>query len=209
SGREVELPAHVSASSLVRLAADRDEYALHLRRPVPVEPTVHARRGTRFHLWAERYFTTSSLLDVEDLPGADDDDLDPDADLETLQRTFLASEWATRTPVAVEVDVETPVGSTVLRSRIDAVFPELPEHAGGARDAVVVVDWKTGRAPSDPEARSVREVQLAVYRLAWSRWTGVPLEKVNAAFYYVASDETVRPRRLLGEAEIEALLVAD
>lgn len=209
SGREVELPAHVSASSLVRLAADRDEYALHLRRPVPVEPTVHARRGTRFHLWAERYFTTSSLLDVEDLPGADDDDLDPDADLETLQRTFLASEWATRTPVAVEVDVETPVGSTVLRSRIDAVFPELPEHAGGARDAVVVVDWKTGRAPSDPEVRSVREVQLAVYRLAWSRWTGVPLEKVNAAFYYVASDETVRPRRLLGEAEIEALLVAD
>ncbi|MGB2557531.1 UvrD-helicase domain-containing protein [Cellulosimicrobium cellulans] len=209
SGREVELPAHVSASSLVRLAADRDEYALHLRRPVPVEPTVHARRGTRFHLWAERYFTTSSLLDVEDLPGADDDDLDPDADLETLQRTFLASEWATRTPVAVEVDVETPVGSTVLRSRIDAVFPELPEHAGGAHDAVVVVDWKTGRAPSDPEARSVREVQLAVYRLAWSRWTGVPLEKVNAAFYYVASDETVRPRRLLGDAEIEALLVAD
>ncbi len=206
SGREVELPAHVSASSLVRLAADRDEYALHLRRPVPVEPTVHARRGTRFHLWAERYFTTSSLLDVEDLPGADDDDLDPDADLETLQRTFLASEWATRTPVAVEVDVETPVGGTVLRSRIDAVFPERPEHAGGARDAVVVVDWKTGRAPSDPAARSVREVQLAVYRLAWSRWTGLPLEKVNAAFYYVASDETVRPRRLLGEAEIEALL---
>ncbi|GED11244.1 ATP-dependent DNA helicase [Cellulosimicrobium cellulans] len=206
SGREVELPAHVSASSLVRLAADRDEYALHLRRPVPVEPTVHARRGTRFHLWAERYFTTSSLLDVEDLPGADDDDLDPDADLETLQRTFLASEWASRTPVAVEVDVETPVGDTVLRSRIDAVFPERPEHAGGAHDAVVVVDWKTGRAPTDAAARSVREVQLAVYRLAWSRWTGLPLEKVNAAFYYVASDETVRPRRLLGEAEIESLL---
>lgn len=206
SGREVELPAHVSASSLVRLAADRDEYALHLRRPVPVEPTVHARRGTRFHLWAERYFTTSSLLDVEDLPGADDDDLDPDADLETLQRTFLASEWASRTPVAVEVDVETPVGDTVLRSRIDAVFPERPEHAGGVRDAVVVVDWKTGRAPTDSAARSVREVQLAVYRLAWSRWTGLPLEKVNAAFYYVASDETVRPRRLLGEEEIEALL---
>ncbi len=206
SGRDVELPAHVSASALVRLAADRGEYALHLRRPVPAEPTVHARRGTRFHLWAERYFTTSSLLDVEDLPGADDEDLDPDADLERLQSTFLASEWASRTPVAVEVDVETPVGGTVLRSRIDAVFPELPEHADGARDAVVVVDWKTGRAPSDPEARSVREVQLAVYRLAWSRWTGVPLEKVDAAFYYVASDETVRPQRLLGESEIEALL---
>ncbi|OLT53233.1 DNA helicase [Cellulosimicrobium sp. CUA-896] len=206
AGRDVALPAHVSASGLVRLASDRAEFALHLRRPVPSEPTVHARRGTRFHLWAERYFRSSSLLDVEDLPGADDADLDPDQDLEALQRTFLASSWAARTPVAVEVDVETPVGSTVLRSRIDAVFPELPEHAGGATDAVVVVDWKTGRAPSDPQARRAREVQLAVYRLAWSRWSGLPLEKVHAAFYHVASDETVRPERLLGEAEIEALL---
>ncbi|MFC8924061.1 UvrD-helicase domain-containing protein [Cellulosimicrobium sp. NPDC057127] len=204
--RDVALPAHVSASGLVRLASDRAEYALHLRRPVPGEPTVHARRGTQFHLWAERYFRASSLLDVDDLPGADDEDIDPDQDLEALQRTFLASSWAARTPVAVEVDVETPVGSTVLRSRIDAVFPELPEHAGGARDAVVVVDWKTGRAPSDPQARRNREVQLAVYRLAWSRWSGLPLEKVHAAFYHVASDETVRPDRLLGEAEIEALL---
>ncbi|WP_069387312.1 3'-5' exonuclease [Cellulosimicrobium cellulans] len=204
--RDVAMPAHVSASALVRLASDREEFALHLRRPVPSEPTVHARRGTQFHLWAERYFRSSSLLDVEDLPGADDDDLDPDQDLESLQRTFLASSWAARTPIAVEVDVETPVGSTVLRSRIDAVFPERPEHAGGATDAVVVVDWKTGRAPTDPQARRAREVQLAVYRLAWSRWSGLPLEKVHAAFYHVASDETVRPQRLLGEAEIEALL---
>ncbi|WP_435738897.1 ATP-dependent DNA helicase [Cellulosimicrobium sp. PMB13] len=206
AGHDVPLPAHVSASALVRLASDRDEFALHLRRPVPSEPTVHARRGTQFHLWAERYFTSASLLDVEDLPGADDTDLDPDQDLESLQRTFLASSWAARTPIAVEVDVETPVGSTVLRSRIDAVFPELPELAGGATDAVVVVDWKTGRAPSDPQARRHREVQLAVYRLAWSRWSGLPLEKVNAAFYHVGSDETVRPERLLDEAQIEALL---
>ena len=206
AGRDVALPAHVSASGLVRLASDRDEFAMHLRRPVPSEPTVHARRGTQFHLWAERYFTSASLLDVEDLPGADDTDLDPDQDLDALQRTFLASSWAARTPLAVEVDIETPVGATVLRSRIDAVFPELPEHAGGATDAVVVVDWKTGRAPTDPEARRHREVQLAVYRLAWSRWSGTPLEKVGAAFYHVASDETVRPARLLDEAQIEALL---
>lgn len=206
AGRDVALPAHVSASALVRLASGRDEFALHLRRPVPSEPTVHARRGTQFHLWAERYFTSASLLDVEDLPGADDTDLDPDQDLESLQRTFLASSWAARTPLAVEVDVETPVGATVLRSRIDAVFPELPELAGGATDAVVVVDWKTGRAPSDPQARRHREVQLAVYRLAWSRWSGLPLDKVHAAFYHVGSDETVRPERLLDEQQIEALL---
>ncbi len=203
---EISFPAHISASGLVRLAADRGEYALHLRRPVPAQPTVHARRGTQFHLWAEQYFTSSSLLDVDDLPGADDEDLSPDLDLEALQQTFLASEWAGRTPIAVEVDVETPVGGIMFRSRIDAVFPESPEHAGGARDAVVVVDWKTGKAPRDAEARRTREVQLAVYRLAWSRWSGLPVEKVNAAFYYLGSDETVRPERLLDAAELEALV---
>nr|WP_239525852.1 ATP-dependent DNA helicase [Oerskovia jenensis] len=203
---EITFPAHISASGLVRLAADRDEYALHLRRPVPAQPTVHARRGTQFHLWAEQYFTSSSLLDVDDLPGADDEDISPDLDLDALQQTFLASEWAGRTPLAVEVDVETPVGGIMFRSRIDAVFPEGPEHAGGATDAVVVVDWKTGKAPRDAEARRTREVQLAVYRLAWSRWSGLPVDKVNAAFYYLGSDETVRPERLLDADELEALV---
>ncbi|MBD8078236.1 ATP-dependent helicase [Cellulosimicrobium arenosum] len=216
TGPTIEMPAHVSASALVRLAADRDEFALHLRRPVPSQPTVHARRGTQFHLWAERYFTRSSLLGVEDLPGADDEDTDHDLDLAALQETFLASPWAGRTPSAVEVDVETTVGDTVLRSRIDAVFPEHPlddrderegtTAAGAERGGVVVVDWKTGRAPHDRQARATREVQLAAYRLAWSRWSGLPLEQVGAAFYYVASDETVRPERLLDEGEIEALL---
>ena len=203
---EITFPAHISASGLVRLAADRGEYALHLRRPVPAQPTVHARRGTQFHLWAEQYFTSSSLLDVDDLPGADDEDISPDLDLDALQQTFLASEWAGRTPLAVEVDVETPVGGIMFRSRIDAVFPESPEHADGATDAVVVVDWKTGKAPRDAEARRTREVQLAVYRLAWSRWSGLPVEKVNAAFYYLGSDETVRPERLLDADELEALV---
>ena len=97
--------------------------------------------------------------------------------------------------------METPVGGLIVRSRIDAVFPE-PD--GG----VVVVDWKTGRPPTDAEAVRTRELQLAVYRLAWSRWRGVPMESVRAAFFYVATGETVRPERLLDAAEIERLLTA-
>jgi DNA helicase-2/ATP-dependent DNA helicase PcrA len=201
-GQEVELPAHVSASGLVRLATDREEFALQLRRPVPAQPTVHARRGTRFHEWVEQYFTSSSLVDVEDLPGAEDADLPADVELEELRERFLASEWAGRTPVAVEQDVETPVAGVMLRSRIDAVFRD-PDDP----DAVVVVDWKTGRPPADAAAQAAREVQLAVYRLAWSRWTGLPVEKVSAAFCYVATGETVRPQRLLDEGELEALIV--
>ena len=200
--RAVVFPAHVSASGLVRLAADRDAFALQLRRPVPVQPTVHARRGTRFHEWVEQFFTSATLLDVDDLPSAEDDDLPEDTDLEKLRDTFLGSEWSARTPVAVEVDVETPVAGVMLRSRMDAVFRD---PATGP-DAVVVVDWKTGREPLDATARAAREVQLAVYRLAWSRWAGLPLDQVSAAFYYVGSDTTVRPERLLDEAELEALI---
>ena len=200
--REVAFPAHVSASGLVRLAADREAFALQLRRPVPVQPTVHARRGTRFHEWVEQFFTSATLLDVDDLPSAEDDDLPEDTDLDKLRDTFLGSEWSARTPVAVEADVETPVAGVMLRCRMDAVFRD---PATGP-DAVVVVDWKTGREPLDAAARAAREVQLAVYRLAWSRWTGLPLEQVSAAFYYVGSDTTVRPERLLDEAELEALI---
>ncbi|GAA4830079.1 ATP-dependent DNA helicase [Luteimicrobium xylanilyticum] len=207
---EVAFPAHVSASGLVALAADRDAFALARRRPVPRRPSSHARRGTAFHAWVERYFGAAALLDVEDLPGADDADVRTDEELDALRTTFLASRWASREPLAIEVDVETPVAGVVVRCRIDAVFPDRAEPRGddpdGTRPAAVVVDWKTGRAPHDEASRRAREVQLAAYRLAWSRWSGLPLADVSAAFYYVADDTTERPVDLLDETALEALV---
>ncbi|KGM01103.1 3'-5' exonuclease, partial [Cellulomonas cellasea] len=203
---DVELPPHLSASAVVRLASDPQEFARALRRPVPLEPSPQARRGTAFHAWVEGWFGSASLVDVDDLPGADDDSVRVDADLVALREAFLATPWAHRVPLAVEVDIETPVAGYVLRSRIDAVFadPDRPDVPG----AVVVVDWKTGAPPTDPAAVQARELQLAVYRLAWSRWKGTPLERVSAAFCYVGGGRTVRPERLLDEAEITALLHA-
>ena len=197
---DVALPAHLSASAVVRLAADPQTFAHALRRPVPSEPTPAARRGTAFHSWVERYFDAASLVDVDALPGADDTFVPPDPSAIELRRAFLATPWAGRTPVAVEVDIETPVAGYVLRCRIDAVFAA----PGGG---VVVVDWKTGRPPADEAAARRREVQLAVYRLAWSRWAGIALADVDAAFCYVGTGATVTPERLLDEGEIEALLV--
>jgi DNA helicase-2/ATP-dependent DNA helicase PcrA len=205
---QVEMPAHVSASGLVRLARDRGEFARQLRRPVPVEPTVHARRGTLFHAWVEQFFSSSSLLDVDDLPGADEPDVATDLALDDLRRRFEELPWAALTPVAVEQDVETPIAGVMVRSRMDAVFPDpdAPAPAAGDPPAVVVVDWKTGREPTDATDRAQREVQLAAYRLAWARWTGLPVEKVSAAFVYVASGTTVRPATLLDEAGLEDLV---
>ena len=115
-----------------------------------------------------------------------------------MQRVFLASEWAERQVVAVEVALETPVDGTVVRGRVDAVFAR-PD--GG----VDVVDWKTGPPPSGAAA-AARAVQLAAYRLAWSRLHGVPLDKVGAAFFYATTGRTVRPVDLLDEEGLVALL---
>jgi DNA helicase-2/ATP-dependent DNA helicase PcrA len=195
----VPLPTHLSASRLVELAADPAALAAAIRRPMPVEPRPQTRRGTAFHAWLERRFAAGTLVDVLELPGAGDDDAAPDAELAAQQATFEASPWAERMPVAVEVDVETPVGGTVVRGRIDAVFTT----ADGGWE---VVDWKTGSPPTG-QRRHAAAVQLAVYRLAWARLQDVPLERVSAAFFYASTGETVRPADPLDEAALEALVL--
>ena len=204
----VELPAHLSASRLVRLAADPAALALAVRRPLPARPSASARRGTAFHAWLEQRHRSSTLVDIDDeLLGDAVDDEDPagadgaDPTLADLQAAFEASEWAQRVPLAVEVDLETVLAGLVVRCRVDAVFPAPQRGEGG----VDVVDWKTGRPPTGARARAAA-VQLAVYRLAWSRRHGVPLERVGAAFFHAATGATTRPADLLDEAALEALV---
>jgi DNA helicase-2/ATP-dependent DNA helicase PcrA len=198
---DVELPTHLSASRLVRLAEDPLALAADLRRPMPRPPAPEARRGTAFHAWVEQRFGVTAMVDVLELPGAADEGPASDDRLPELQDNFLASEWAARTPVAIEVAIETPVAGTVLRGRIDAVFPT----ADGGWD---VVDWKTGSEPHGPAA-TARAVQLAAYRLAWARLQGVPVERVGAAFFYAASGRTVRPVDLLDETALSRLLTGE
>jgi len=195
---EVALPAQLSVSQLVELAADPAGLAQRLRRPLPYPPNPLARRGTAFHAWVERRYGATRLLDMEDLPGAADADAAPDADLQTLQEAFLASRWAQRRPVEVEVPFETVIAGIVLRGRIDAVFVD-------ADDGFTVVDWKTGAVP-EPARRHALQVQLAAYRVAWAELAGVPLERVRAAFHYVRDDETLAPADLLDADGLRHLL---
>ncbi|MBT0770366.1 ATP-dependent helicase [Kineosporia sp. J2-2] len=192
----VRLPTHLSASRAVALAQDRQALAERLRRPMPLQPSPQARRGSAFHAWLERRFGAAALVDIDDLPGAGDEH--DDTKLQTLQQNFLASEWAERTAEAVEVSIETPVAGVMLRGRIDAVF----RRPDGGWD---VVDWKTGRPPTRDQMGAL-SVQLAVYRLAWSRLHGVPLDQVSAAFFYASAGRTVRPADVLDEAALEELL---
>ncbi|HEY9416155.1 MAG TPA: PD-(D/E)XK nuclease family protein, partial [Pseudonocardia sp.] len=87
--------------------ADPDALAARLRRPMPYPPNPHARRGTAFHAWIEQHFGATRLLDLDELPGSADDGAPGDDDLAALRTAFLASEWAERRPIEVEVPFET------------------------------------------------------------------------------------------------------
>ena len=188
--RDVPLPTSLSASAVLRLAADPEGLARDLARPMPRPPAPAATRGTRFHAWVEAQFGVQSLLDRTDLEGAADEGL-PDDDLAELQKAFLAGPYASRPPLRVEAPFQLVLAGRVVRGRIDAVYAA----NGGGFD---VVDWKTGRQAADP-------LQLAIYRTAWAQLADVPESEVGAAFYYVSTGKVVRPDLPTGE-ELAALL---
>jgi len=195
--RDVPLPAALSATQLLRLAADPDGFARELARPMPRPPQPAARRGTRFHSWVEARYEPLLLLGDDALPGAEDaDDLvEDERDLARLKQAFLGTPYAALTPYRVETPFQLLLAGRVVRGRIDAVYRT-------GQDSYEVVDWKTHREETaDP-------LQLAVYRLAWAESRGLPLDRVSAAFLYVRSGTVVRPSPLPGRAELEALLTA-
>ncbi len=195
------LPSQLSVGGLVDLARDPVGAARRLMHRLPTRPDPHALLGNAFHAWVQQFYAGERLFDLGDLPGAADADVGDTRELAALQAAFVESSWAARTPVAVEVPFEMPIGDTVVRGRIDAVFA-YPD--GGA----TVVDWKTGEPPRGAEAMRQAAVQLAVYRLAWAALSGLPESSVRTAFYYVRTGATVAPDELPDPAELAGLASA-
>ncbi|MEU0224195.1 ATP-dependent DNA helicase [Streptomyces sp. NPDC006284] len=197
---EVRLPASLTATQLMDLAADPDGFAQELARPMPRPPQPAARRGTRFHAWVEARFEPLTLpfLEPEELPGSEAEVAD-EHDLEFLKDAFERTEYARRTPYRVEAPFQLTLAGRVVRGRMDAVYKE----GDGATATYEIVDWKTSRAgTADP-------LQLALYRLAWAEQQRVPLDSVTAAFLFVRTGEVVRPAGLPDRAALENLLLAD
>jgi DNA helicase-2/ATP-dependent DNA helicase PcrA len=228
----VTVPLRVPASSFKDFITEPAEVAERLRRPMPQRPFRATRLGTVFHRWVEQRYGIGAQPDAVDgldaefdlaaggLAGAaaggvtgagSGDGIDPDA-LDALQATFERSEWATRTPVDVERELHLPFEGRVLVCKIDAVYSTDPDF-DAVRDrgsdrtpaSVEIVDWKTGKAPRDDADRAAKELQLALYRVAYARWAGLPLDAVTAAFYFVADDAVLRPASLPDEAELRTL----
>lgn len=179
---EVPLIDELTASDMVALKANPDDFTRRLIRPVPFKPNRYAKRGTAFHLWLEQRFAGDiPLFDEDEILGMGEGDMEPEK-LEQLKENYLASPWAQRTPEYVEHPFEVRIGRNVMRGRIDAIFRD--EETGGW----LVLDWKTGRVPEGAQMAAA-EYQLAVYAAAWKEWIndGAP---IRAAFHYVAKDYT-------------------
>ena len=190
---QVALPPRLSTSTLVALHSDPQELALNIRRPMPRGQDQYSRRGTAFHLWVERQFTDAATLFGDEYLDYLDP-LDDDSQLEDLKKAWLSSEFASRTPVRVEVPFETTIAGVLIRGRIDAVY--------ATPSGFEVVDWKTGSGQLGQSAA----VQLAMYRLAWAKLSGVDISTVSAAFHYVPTSVTDRPSDLLDERALIALI---
>ncbi|MEN9687974.1 MAG: hypothetical protein RL381_986, partial [Actinomycetota bacterium] len=192
SNQSVLLPPRLSTSTLIALHQDPAELARTIRRPMPRAMDEFSHRGTAFHLWIEQHFNAKSLFDDEDF-----DALTPfeeDQKLEDLKNRWLASDWASQQPYAVEVPFETVIAGVLVRGRIDAVYK--------TDSGFEVVDWKTGSTVLSESSA----VQLAVYRLAWAKLQGISVDHVTAAFHYVPTNTTDRRANLLSEKELIELL---
>ena len=198
-GPAVRLPEHLAATRLDDLRADRRQFALDLRRPLPPEPRAAGRLGTVFHdAVAQRLSARGTLFGlgqagVPDSLGPQDRDR-IERWLETAENLPLLEDYVL---AETETDREITVGATTLRCRMDAVF-QRKDGPGW-----LIVDWKTGR-------RQVPVDQLSVYVHAWAASQGVPTASVRAAYVYVdypgGRVDELTAEGLLGLDQIESAL---
>jgi DNA helicase-2/ATP-dependent DNA helicase PcrA len=193
ASRIVELPVRVPASRFKDFVADLPGLMERYRRPMPQRPYKQTRNGTLFHAWVEARYGVEHLVDELDLQDSENRELDLEQ-ISELQKNFEGSRWSSLEPLEIEREIQLTIEGNTFICKLDAVFE--------TQHGVEVIDWKTGKKPKDKQDENLRALQLALYRLAYSRFTGLPLEKIEASFYFVADDVEIKPDYLLNEKEL-------
>ncbi|MFC4241869.1 UvrD-helicase domain-containing protein [Gryllotalpicola reticulitermitis] len=193
-------PVRVPASRYKDFVSDPVGTLAALQRPMPERPYKATRIGTLFHGWVERRAGVLGQSEVIDSAEFELDELTPENEadvsrLAELKATFERSRWAGQRPLEVELEIHAPLAGRVFVCKLDAVYP-LPDGR------VEIVDWKTGKAPADPDDLERKQFQLALYRHAYATWKGIPPESIDAVFYFVADDLVIRPERIYSSSEL-------
>lgn len=192
-------PVRIPASQFDRWVFEPETMLRSRIQPRPPTTGLAQQRGNDFHAWVESYFHSARgnrvMADVD----VDHDTAVPvDVDVHTWQQSFERSEFAPLTPVALEREIHLPLAGHLVICKIDAVF----ERSG----RIQIVDWKTGRTPTDSVDIERKSLQLALYRLAWVEWAGVDINTVDAVFWFSHSEQVIAPETLPGRSELEQLI---
>ncbi|WP_211080642.1 ATP-dependent helicase [Arcanobacterium buesumense] len=198
---------HLTASDVVSLISDAQQFYRDQRRPIPQPASVASRRGISVHAAIAQRFNSPLTLDVDSVLNPDQMPIDidinlTDEDIELYVKRFESSRFVNMAPLAIEQALEIFIAGFPVRCVIDAV---LDTSSISEVKPVTIVDWKTGVRPAASEIHS-RELQLGLYRLAWSKAHNVPLAEIDACFYYLGESDPARREIHAGdltEAEIE------
>ncbi|WP_051191595.1 ATP-dependent DNA helicase [Microbacterium luticocti] len=188
-------PVRIPASRYKDFVADYEGTVAALARPLPERPYRQTRLGTLFHAWVERrsgLVGTAGSLDDALWESDDETGVPSPGDEQALRAwkdAFERSEWADLRPIAVETEIDFRFHGLDDRDhlaicKLDAVYRR--------GDRIEIVDWKTGAPPRDEASRKARMLQLELYRQAYHRKHGVPLEQIDVTLYYVAHDLVLR-----------------
>ena len=193
----VPLPSSLSATALARLRDDPDVFAA---RPGPADaaPAVGRRRGSApgSTPGSRRASGSSSSSTPTTCPAAADADIDDEDDLQELIGLFEEGPFARPDPGAPS------------RRRSRWCWPARWSAAASTRSTPTPRGRRLPRRrlEDQPRRRPPTRSSSRSTGVAWAELTGVPLERVRAAFYYVRTGDLVEPAGLDGREELEALL---
>lgn len=185
-----DIPVRIAASSFKEYVGQFEALAERNRRPMPQPPYKQTRSGTIFHGWVEQYFDRLALSDAN----FSVDDSVYGEDIVKLQENFAKSRFSKLIPIDVEREIQLTIGSHTFICKLDAVFE--------TENGVEIVDWKTGKAPKDKADAEAKTLQLALYRLAYAKFTGRALEEIDVSFYFVSDNQELRPEKVPNENEL-------
>ncbi|OUV16388.1 MAG: hypothetical protein CBC58_04180 [Cellulomonadaceae bacterium TMED98] len=191
-------PVRIPASQFDRWVYEPEEMLQGQVQPRPPTTGLSQQRGNQFHAWVEQYFAESHGGVFGDVDLDDDQWQAPDLEVEKWKESFELSEFATLVPEALEREIHLPVGEHIVICKIDAVFIR--------EGRVVIVDWKTGRAPDTPDELQRKSLQLALYREAWASWSGTSADDIDAVFWFSQEARVVAPPSLASADQLRELL---